>query len=92
MKRVLVIEIQAVNVIFRRVINEFPLLGGKPTRGQEGNVRLESDNPLQPRSGATSTRRPAFNRSPHFFQELGSEGMVTRALMRRRVCNCPKKS
>ena len=69
-KRILVTKTQAVNEIFRRIINGFPLLGGKPTQGQEGNVRLESDNRLQPRSGATFTRRPVFNRSSHFFQEL----------------------
>ena len=70
MKRILVIKIQAMNEMFRRIINGFPLLGGKSAQGQEGNVRLESDNRLQLRSGARSTRRPVFNRSSHFFQEL----------------------
>ena len=77
-KRILVIKIQAVNEMFRRIINGFPLLGGKPTQGQEGKVWLESNNRLQPRSGATSTRRPSFQLFPALLPGVGVD-MADRA-------------
>ena len=76
--RILGINIQAVNEVFRHAINGFPLLGGKPTQGQEGNVRLESNNRLQPRSGATSTRRPSFQLFPALLPGVGVD-VVDRA-------------